>query len=757
MRFSVLSERTQLRFLLGWGVLLTLLLVQRPLAAPNLWWHLAQGREVVSGTFFPSRELLSLERANDADWLSGVPWYLTWMLGGNDALSVVPLLSAIGLLAYTSARVPPHRLLTVLLGPFPLMLVGLRDGLQPVPQWFDLLGMLSLCFVLESPLSERRRCFSIFLIFVVWGNLGPRPIWGLLWLLVHPYTSSVTSSTSRVASERHREIAVRGADSHGQPRQFFLLLIAALLGGIITPRGIWTWRDSAILFAPSAFEDLAIFGETAWYGSFQQPTGWDAAEWAFLLLGCTWISQRGISSSWIGPKPRSQNSSAQNERGSFLSMRPSAGISILAALLCRGNLPVCSLWIVLDMLRPNTSSSGNIAAGQNPWRRGSVAAMFPIVLVLAFLDAWGFGPFPCRRFGWGIAYELTPQLLDARLLSNREQPVVGWAPDGRSVGIVTWLDGSVTLADHPQRALLGGRGAQHASLINDFLGSHRARYRRDDGTWGGWVRQLSAWNVEQLFVPAEQQQLTRALLTTTWKPVDLDSPTIPFVSAHDARFSPFVLEVLQQRGFVEAGPWQPTAEIYAGAGWRTDFVELLGGGPDPAPAILQSQLFRSLDIPMASLRALLPIREHIHHWQLTAEFRACQNDLVYQEWNQFGEASEWRRQVVHSWITDEARSVEYPWLMLKSKADPVATDAWRSSIAAYLDGRMTDALRALPRQTSQQRYAAAMLWLELGNSGRAYAELEALASNSSEPEIVVAAKSWRELLEPFAGRSMGNE
>ena len=425
---------------------------------------------------------------------------------------------------------------------------------------------------------------------------------------------------------------------------------------------------------------------------------------------------------------------------------------MLAALLCRDNLPVCGLWILLDMLGRDDGPSIHAPVVRFPFRRVGTTATAIVVLLFVLLDACGLGPQPHHRLGWGIAQELNPQLLDARLLSVREGPLVGWAPDGRSVGIVTWLSRGVTLVDHPQRALIGGRGSLHAALIHDFIGAHRASYRRDDGTWGGWVRQLSDWNVEQLFVPAEQLSLNRALLRSTWKPADLDSPTIPFVSALDPRFSNFVLEALQQQSFVEVGPWQPTAEIYSGQGWRYDFVELLGGGPDPAPAVLQSQLFRSLDIPMASLRALLPVRQQTRHWRLTDEFLACQNDLVYQEWSSFGEAGDLRRLIVKELTGDETPSADRPWLTRRSTEDAAAAEAWRRCVELYLKGRIPAAVQALPLQTSQQHYAAAMLWLELGDSRRALGEFDHLLATSRERAVVVAAKYWRQQLEPFADR-----
>jgi hypothetical protein len=731
-----------------WCAALIVLLIQRPLSSPDLWWHLARGREVTSGTLFPAHALLTLDLSNEADWCGGVPFYLAWTLGGIDTLAAFPLLAAALLVGYAACQIPSDRRRWPAIIGLPLLLWTIRDGLEPGPQLFDLIGMLALWRVVNSDLSARNRLAAVFLTFALWANLGPRPIWGLLLLLLAAWTPATQSPpASHAASKRDRNDPTRGT----APRRLILpLLLAALLGGMVTPRGLLTWRDSIILFAPTSFANLAAYGEPAWYGCFQR-VPWTSAELAFLLLWLTWTGHHLLRRSSKFP-PGGDIQPLAASRPSLLQSARCA-VPLLAALLCKANLPACGLWILLDLLRADASPLPRLAhAHRHPWRRMIAPFAASAVTLLVIVDAAGYGLPPYRRLGWGISQELNPQLLDTQLLSVREAPTVGWSPDARSVGIVAWLDGDVTPADHPQRALLGGRTALHAALIEDLLGSHRARYRRDDGTWGGWVRQLADWNVEQLFVPAEQLPLNHALLRTPWKPADLDSPTIPYVSGHNLDFSQFILEAMQQQGFVEAGPWQPTLEIYAAAGWRSDLVAQLGGGPDPAPAILQSQLFRSLDLPLAALRALLPVRQQTQRPQLRREFRACQDDLVYQEWSRFGEASQFRRRIASTLNRDRAPAECPTWVTLIARDEADAAEAWTRCIELYLQGRLTEAIHELPQETSQQQYAAAMLWLELGDSNRAIELLDRLLSTSQDQSLLIAAKYWRKELEPFAGR-----
>lgn len=742
------SEAVKLRWLLGWSVAVTLLIVQRPLASPDLWWNLACGREVVSGTLFPAHALLTLDLTHEADWCGGLPFYIAWTLGGINALAAIPLLAAALLVGFAARQIPTDRRRWLALIGLPLLLWTIRDGLEPGPPLFDLIGMLTLWQVVKSDLSARHRLAVVFLSFTLWASLGPRPIWGLLLLLLADRSPAPQGPfAARAALKRLRNDSPRTTE----PGRFIVpLFLAALLGGMVTPRGLLTWRDSIILFAPSSFANLATYGEPTWYGSFQGPV-WSVAELAFLLLWSIWTGRYLVR--WSTAHRPGGDALPLEDFPPPLLQTARCAVPLLAALLCKANLPACGLWILLDLLRPDASPVPGLAdVPRHRWRWIVAPLTASAIALLVIVDATGCGLPPYRRLGWGIAQELNPQLLDAQLLSVREGSVVGWSADARSAGIVAWLDGGVTLADHPQRALLGGRTQLHAALMKDLLGSHRAGYRRDDGTWGGWVRQLADWNVEQLFVPAEQLPLNRALLRTPWKPVDLDSPTIPYVSGHDPAFSQFILEAMQQQGFVEVGPWRPTAEIYAAAGWRTDFVALLGGGPDPAPAILQSQLFRSLDRPLAALRALLPVRQQTRHPQLRDEFRACQDDLIYQEWSLFGEASLFRRRIASTLNRDRPLADCPPWLTPNASDEADSTEAWTRCISLYRQGRLTEAVRELPQETFQQQYAAAMLWLELGDSHRAVELLDRLLSTSQERSLLIAAKYWRQELEPFAGR-----
>jgi hypothetical protein len=694
--------------LVVWWATIVLLLVQRPLTAPDLWWHLARGRAAFSGNLTPSRDLLILDSAREADWLGGVPFYFAHSVAGNAALAATPLLAATALLLLARRQVrreedawklatPPMALVAL-----PLLLWVVREGLQPVPALFDLAGIVALWSVLQASWRPRVRLVAVVLTFAVWASLGPRPVWGLLVLV------------ALCPRERF------------EPR----LLAAALLGGCLTPRGLWTWIDAAVLFAPAAWSRGG--GPAEWSGLFS-PLRFDWATSAFVLLWSMWVV--------CGWPLRSQN---------LRLVRWS--IPLLAAMLSRSNLPACGIWILLDVWQfPGQLSRSQFLAAKQ-WQIGLGLS----VGVLVLIDASGRGLPPYDRLGGGIAHQLDHRLLDPDFAAAADAGTLsGWAPDGRSVGTVAWALPAVRMADHPQRALVGGRQRLHAEVRGDILSSHRAAYRRDDGSWGGWVPQLAEWKTDFLFVPMEDVDLNRALVETPWQPIDLDAPTVPYVDADNEQFSGMIVEVLRQQAFVEVGPWQPTVEIYGGQGWRWDLLDAAGWGIDPAPAIRQSQLFRALDLPLASLRALLPVREHSTPRHLVQEFARCQEHLGYQEWLTFGRSSELRTRLVEI-LPDRQTDAERSDWMRPTPADGHTSPApeWAPALALYLEGRLPDAADALADDDPQQLYAAAMIWLEWGDSLRARQALDRVEQMTPDASLSIAVTYWRQQLEEFEGQNL---
>ncbi len=718
-----------------WILAVTLLIVQRPLAAPDLWWTLAKGRAVAAGSLAPSQHLLLLDTSAEADWLGGLPFYLTWSLGGLHALAAVPLVSSIVLLLFfirPMALVVDRRLILILL---PFLLLLLRHGLQPVPQLFDLAGMC-LLWRLNSRGQSVGRGLAVFLLFIVWANSAPLPIWGILYLLM-----AITRVTSAVSSPH---ASTRGHQECVTLSFPWMLLAAALVGGSLTPRGILSWRDSFILFAAGAFEATGIDSGSRLDLAFQQQKflAPDLLLLWFLCAGCCTVRL------WQWWRDTGRDSRPDwAPRGLYVIRQIGLfGVPAIAGLLNRDNIPLASIWLLLQLAERQWTVSAAFQSARWTLTASSLTGFLIVV------EALGLGFSPFSRIGWGITSELDLRLLQIPARSDSTDPLVAWAPDRRSAGAGIWLREGILLADHPQRALLGGRSLEHAGLIADLEGAHRARYRRSDGSWGGWHHQLAVWKIDVLLIPVELQSLNRALHRSTWKALDIDSPTIPFGSADDPQFSSAILETLQQQGFVESGPWQPTEEIYEGPGWRLDLADSAGLGPDPMPAIRQSLLFRAMDIPTASLRALRPIRQQVHHRALTAEFLQCQRDLCYQEWSDFGTASFLRRLILKKLTATSSGDPNPPWAMIEPEEELGAASSWNRCLDLYLTGELPDSIQALQASTSEQYFAAAMIRMELGQSSEAVVALQQVIARNDNPSLLLAARYWLKQLESFNAR-----
>lgn len=654
-------------------------------------------------------------------------------------LAGVPVIASILLLFYSRSNSGKLLDLFSFLCFFPLLLWSVRAGLQPSPQLFDILGMLALSHVIHSRKPLTKKEIAIFLVFFTWANFGPSPIWGLV-LIVCYGNASLHSGVFESGKKRARTAA---ESSNGNSHLLRWLFIASL-GGMLTPRGILTWRDSLMLQSPRAFSDIQFFHQQGWQSAWIHDS-WSTSEWSLLLLWCGWCGASLAFRRFADRREQARPSkfSAQRLRHVLI-----LSVPLLAAVLAKNNIPLCGIWILIDiryMLQSSTLQQ-NTQSPRFGVPRKAIASIVCLLVCASVLDAFGYGFESHRRLGFGISRELDLRLFDAQLVMASDEELIGWAPDGRSVGVVSWYDGKVRMADHPQRALLGNRLAAKTGFLRDILGAHRAQYRLDDGTWGGWVRQSDDWDVSMLIIPVEMQSVIRELSRTPWQQVDFDSPSVPFVTSTRPEFATDILEASQQQGFIEFGPWRPTRDIYAGMGWRYDIVELAGFGVNQRPAIYQSKIFRAINLPMASLRATLPVRMNNLKGPLKEEWLACQIDLAYQEWFSFGDASLFRRLVI-SKLTQNQFVLQKPWCKLESREIPGNSDEWDQSVQHYIEG---DMLKALSGETASEQFSRAMLHLEIGDIQSALNDLDGVLKNQQNDSTFVAANYWKQQVEQFS-------
>ena len=234
-------------------------------------------------------------------------------------------------------------------------------------------------------------------------------------------------------------------------------------------------------------------------------------------------------------------------------------VPVVAVVLSRSNIAPAALWTTFHWLTLTRNGDGSVAIPRPRWLRPGVA----LVTALVVIDACGMLSPRSQAMGWGLSQAIDPRLVELAEFIPGNEPAIAWAADSRSAGVAAWANTKTKLVDHPTRALVGGRSAQHAAIRRDLTSAHRSSYRLDDGSWGGWGRTFSEWKVEVLFIPAEATNLHRGLLETPWKLMKLDSPTVPYASAENPRFDRAVVDVIRQQSFVEAGAWQKRS--HAGA------------------------------------------------------------------------------------------------------------------------------------------------------------------------------------------------
>jgi hypothetical protein len=704
-----------------WIAFIASLITLRPISDSDFWWHMARGRAVMQGHLHCSAPLLTTETQSDADWLSGLTHFLLWSLGGYPLVCAGSVLFALLLLwqAGRHAMQQGHGL-PILTGPLSLLL--LRSGLQSAPGVADLLmmGLVWRMTSFQSRESKRRLILAILLCF--WASLGERPLVGVLLLLFRPWMQR------------------RGKQSPGVQISTLLTAGLAIAATCLNPRGILALRDSAWLMSA----DL----HSAWRLSNQYCV---APEWmdSFLLnaWGPALLMVLGIVASIRLVRSRMHHSSPYTTLMAVWAS--SCGIPLVLVMLCRANIPIASLWLFCVCV----STPAAIASH-------SLQKVFSglggcLLLGVIFVDACGRGPLPSSRLGWGISHQLDPRLLELPGQVT-DPPWTLWAADRRTAGISLWLNIPSRLIDHPRQAFLGGRLSGHLALTQDLLGEHRAGYRREDGTSGGWHLALKNLRVDALIVPAEMIPLNRSLFRSTWKVIDLDSANVPYVSAEDLRFGSTIFESIGQQGFVDAGPWRADVSMFSGFGNRTDLVEIAGLGSDPLPAIRQSGLFRSMGLSMAALRTLLPMRQQTG-WlpspRLLNEFLTCQQEAAWQEWIEFGGTSNFRALLMETESPTDRRKSDLPqWQQMPANIDQ---QTWEPVISLYRQGRLSDAIAAIRGNEAEHLYARGIMAMELGDLPTAAATFRSVVETGEHEAVLLAARFWLQQTTSFLNSEEG--
>ncbi len=186
------------------------LLSFRPIYEPDLWWHLAQGRENVTGELVRTNVFSFTHpdyRQQYTPWLFDTAGYLAWKAAagaGIQGLQAV-LLATTLLLLYLACRVraPAWSAVAVLLTGFFI----LEPRAIPRPHLVSFAGMAACVLLIE--LASRRRSiwplvWAIPLV-AIWSNLHVECVFGVLLIAIFAIGEAVRPSALT------RREAVRGA------------------------------------------------------------------------------------------------------------------------------------------------------------------------------------------------------------------------------------------------------------------------------------------------------------------------------------------------------------------------------------------------------------------------------------------------------------------------------------------------------------------------------------------------------------------
>lgn len=581
-------------------IVLTVAIGLQPVSDPGLWWELSRGRAVLDGTITPARALCAGPMVNEADWAGGVPWLLVFLAGGPTGFTFVRL-TGVALIALAGWRTVESLGVRALVAA--TLMLGLAPAFAPGDRWADALAGLCLFWIWPTN-SLRRQALQIVLLGILWANLGPRSVLLLLFAATVGW---------------HRRSWQSG----------LMLCGAAALGLSLTPRGPLGLWDSFRMLAPWLRLTPGELLASDW------PPLWGTVETAALF---GW----GIFSVLVAWRLWSTGPTLRSERAAVWCLLQTAVVwnaSLIPVLLPW-------LWSILP-----TSSRP-----LQRWRWE--AATITLALGgLAWLHAAGCWPGQTTRLGWGIAEALEPrQLADAIPPSARGTL---FAPNLHTAGIGTWVaPPTLKIWQTPRQALLTGTWRAERDRMHELRTGWDLQHPRLDGTSGGWWLPLLDRQTTLLLIPAEDHRTLQSFEPKLWKPLAIDAPIIPYAFSGTPWATPGILQTLQQRDFVESGPWQFQPASPWGNDWCVDVWGGLTGQPDLQPIRRQIGIFASLGLPIAAVRMVHGVRR-VDSDRLGPELAEVQLSLAEVERKWLGQTPSFRHQV-HARLLGESLQVDAP-------------------------------------------------------------------------------------------------
>ena len=630
---------------------------------------------MLDGNICPSRVLLANETANDADWLGGLLPLTAWEIGGEWGVSLYPAALLFACLTiFRFAPGSPPTVAAIVLGC--LLSLFSYSWMQPIPQSLELGLFLLLFFAVTQPdakpdISRQQ----LFFILLLWANIGAHVVIGFAFANLFVLFGSWSRKDKLVTC--------------------LLLAVAVSL----TPRGVLTLGDSLHAVSPWLFSgsaNLLLIPDS----SIGSPTG-TLVEFAFLIL---------------------------------------AAISVVLGLRSKFSLPeYLACLLLISLSTANTKLIGISAIGIGLLVCRSLQSLpsrtqlsFALAAVVCVFTYHTFNETPFGVVG------LDPKL-DQRLLQDGLPEVieseVAWCDSTLAGGLYCYLTGTGRCWDVPIRANICGRSRENALFRRDLLRDRESRYRRPDGSWGGWWVTAKNRHIEVLLVEAGDTKLHEALQATEWKPTDLDASVIPYVKASNIAHQPELIRCLELQDIVSFTDWSFDYPQFSANQPYVAFLPVTGAGLAKGAALRQARLFNSLGLPVASLKVLFALRSTFGPAEYEADVRLSHRDLAFREWSEVGLNSEF-----HQWIGRE----EIPTDGRQSGKAVGIGDEFES---AYLAGNLQRLLQRSPT-SAEETFALAIIALETGNVAEAIRFWEAaIQMDNDNPIIVRLSRHWLDLFD----------
>ncbi|MFO1003235.1 MAG: hypothetical protein U0936_23115 [Planctomycetaceae bacterium] len=669
-----------------------------PISCSDYWWELCKGREASTGSLFPTGKLVAGPIRAEADWASGLLFYLLLDNGGVMALTCLKILSAVFVASLLIRQTVQRNAIAGVL--IATTLLCARQAWEPSPLCFDTIGLLLVLTLTKAllPATSRRAFVALLILMVCWSHVGSRSVMGLLIALPTLVVSARRPITKVVC--------------------ITMLMVATSL----TPAGSATILDSLKTTCPLSVESGAILSMAGWNPWWTEILRIDHVAWLLLCGLSCWRAIPG-------------------QTGNFLWVL--AATQILAAMSPE-NLPlaatIMAYWAAGCCSPPPMKVS---AKDGTPINWGPRLERLVFIVLMGTLGTWALQPWDgCGSgLGWGIDPRLSPDAFSASLQSvslTGTAHCVGI----REAGLLSWhLRKGAKAYDTPRTALLNDRLKTHVLLTADLSNNWQVSHRRTDQSWGGWWLPLLDRKTTTLVVPSEELKLITALEPTIWKPLSLNSVSLVYGKAGDAGCSHQIINTLSLREFVDHGTWvyQTSSEESQA---HTDLTDLIYGQNTDYESMRLAKVFRAMKMFVAALKVLsvLPVESNP---ELRKEYARNQLALGYEERILCGRSSRFR---LDAWslATRQPESVSSIAQNVLNWTDADLTKNETPDIAAtqlYLGGDHQAAIQRLKDADAETLYAKAMILLESGQTKESAAVLQQLVNEFSGNRIAASARS----------------